>query len=241
MSDVSSMVNKGILSEDDSRIVKLDTTNYLQQLKQDDHRLLLEVKTNFGKMSTRDLIRHTYLLDPFYATNSKIAKNILTADELKKVDEFNSRKQGTILHTIGYEGLSLEKYLVRLLMNNVKVLLDVRSNPISMKFGFSKNQLKKYCEFLGIQYKHIPELGISSEIRKKFKSQRTYEKLFDYYLQNIIPETLELQYHVLNLLAEHQSIALTCFEANPHQCHRKLLAEAIAQLPGFKYEVNHIR
>ena len=45
--------------------------------------------------------------------------------------------------TIGYEGLSLEQYIVTLLINDVRVLCDVRKNAYSQKFGFSKNQLAK--------------------------------------------------------------------------------------------------
>ncbi len=45
---------------------------------------------------------------------------------------------------------------------------------------------------------------------------------------------------ILNLLREHKRIALTCFEANICQCHRKHLAEAIEHLANFKYEVNHL-
>jgi len=52
------------------------------------------------------------------------------------------------LFTIGYEGISLEEYFNRLIKNDVKVLVDVRNNPLSMKFGFSKTQLKRFCEKL---------------------------------------------------------------------------------------------
>ena len=45
---------------------------------------------------------------------------------------------------------------------------------------------------------------------------------------------------ILNLLKQHKRIALTCFEANICQCHRKHLAEAIETLPSFEYEVKHI-
>lgn len=62
----------------------------------------------------------------------------------------------------------LEQYLNKLIENDVKVLCDVRRNPISMKFGFSKHQLIKACNGVGIEYKHIPEVGIdlSSPIKK---------------------------------------------------------------------------
>jgi uncharacterized protein (DUF488 family) len=124
--------------------------------------------------------------------------------------------------------------------NDVKLLVDVRNNPLSMKYGFSKNQLKKYCESLGIQYIHIPEVGIQSEQRQELNTQKDYDELFAVYRKSNLSKTVSSQQYILSLLEEHKRIALTCFEANICQCHRKHLAEAIENLPGFKYDVKHI-
>jgi uncharacterized protein (DUF488 family) len=145
-----------------------------------------------------------------------------------------------VLFTIGYEGISLEEYLVRLLKNDVKVLVDVRNNPLSMKYGFSKSQLKKYCASLGIDYVHIPEVGIQSDQRQELNTQSDYDKLFAVYRKNNLSKTTTSQNEILKLLKQHKRIALTCFEANICQCHRKHLAEAIETLPDFNYEVKHI-
>ena len=45
---------------------------------------------------------------------------------------------------------------------------------------------------------------------------------------------------ILNLLVHKNRLALTCFEANIHQCHRKHLAESIGGLKDFSYEIKHI-
>jgi len=145
-----------------------------------------------------------------------------------------------VLFTIGYEGISLEEYLVRLLKNDVKVLVDVRNNPLSMKYGFSKSQLKKYCASLGIEYVHIPEVGIQSDQRQELNTQSDYDKLFADYRKNNLPKTRPYQNEILKLLEQYKRIALTCFEANICQCHRKHLAEAVETLPAFDYEVKHI-
>ncbi|HAI77109.1 MAG TPA: DUF488 domain-containing protein, partial [Microscillaceae bacterium] len=123
---------------------------------------------------------------------------------------------------------------------DVKVLVDVRNNPLSMKFGFSKSPLKQYCEGLDIQYIHIPEVGIQSAQRQELNTQSDYDKLFDFYRKDNLSKTIDSQIRILNLLKEHKRIALTCFEANICQCHRKHLAEAIEKHPAFDYEVNHI-
>ena len=109
-----------------------------------------------------------------------------------------------------------------------------------MKYGFSKSQLKRYCESLNIQYIHFPEVGIQSEQRQELNTQTDYDKLFTAYRNNNLIKTKPSQISILNLLKKHKRIALTCFEADICQCHRKHLAEAIETLPGFEYEVKHI-
>lgn len=238
--DMTAMVRRGFLSEDEKCIEKKDKIDYLKQLKPTDLKLLQEVENNYGKMSANALMKHTYINFPFYATRSEAAKNILTKEELNKVIKAKPQGNKTVLFTIGYEGISLEEYLVRLLKNDVKILVDVRYNPLSMKYGFSKSQLKKYCESLGIQYLHFPQVGIQAEQRQELNSQTDYDKLFAVYRKNNLTKTIDTQTEILNLLKEHQRIALTCFEANICQCHRKHLAEAIEKLPAFDYEVKHI-
>jgi uncharacterized protein (DUF488 family) len=111
---------------------------------------------------------------------------------------------------------------------------------MSMKFGFSKSQLQKYCANVGIEYIHFPEVGIQSELRQELDSQSDYDKLFSLYQKKYLPRTTETQLRILALLKKHKRIALTCFESNIHQCHRKHLAEAISQLPEFTYALKHI-
>lgn len=238
--DMTAMVTRGFLSEDEKSFEKKDKTDYLKQLKPADLKLLQEVKTNYGKMSATALMKHTYINFPFYATRSEVAENILTKDELEKVIKVKPKGNQTVLFTIGYEGISLEEYLVRLLKNDVKVLVDVRNNPLSMKYGFSKSQLKKYCASLEIDYVHIPEVGIQSDQRQELNTQNDYDKLFAVYRKNNLTKTTHYQNEILQLLKQHKRIALTCFEANICQCHRKHLAEAIESLPEFSYELKHI-
>ena len=238
--DLMAMVSKGILSETTSHFTKVDTTDYIKTLKEEDRKLLQEIKSHYGNMTANALMKHTYLHFPYWAINSKKAKEILSTEQLEKVN--NSRPKGnkTVLFTIGYEGISLEEYLNRLLKNDIKVLVDVRCNPLSMKYGFSKSQLQRYCENLGMQYVHFPEVGIQSEQRQELNTQADYDKLFAVYRDNNLKKTTVSQEKIFHLLKEHKRIALTCFEANIYQCHRKHLAEAIASFPSFEYEVKHI-
>lgn len=69
----------------------------------------------------------------------------------------------------------------RLLESDIKLLVDVRKNALSMKFGFSKTLLKRYCNSLGIEYIHIPEVGNESYKRKELKTQEDYDDLLQCY------------------------------------------------------------
>src|SRR5204863_7465022 len=179
------------------------------------------------KMNSNALMKHTYINYPFFAMNSIKAESILTSGELEKVNKAKPKGNKTILYTIGYEGISLEEYLNRLIKNDVKVLVDVRNNPVSMKFGFSKTHLKSFCISLGIEYLHIPEVGIQSAQRQELNSQSDYDKLFEIYKSSHLKKTISFQEQILELLKLKKRIALTCFEANICQCHRKHLAESI--------------
>jgi uncharacterized protein (DUF488 family) len=238
--DLTTMASKGMLTETDSHFKSNEKTDYLKALKETDKKQLQEIKMLYGKMTANALMKHTYINFPYWATKSIKAESILTSDEFEKVNKSKPKSNKTVLFTIGYEGISLEEYLNRLLKNDVKILVDVRNNPLSMKYGFSKSQLKRYCENLGIQYMHFPEVGIQAEQRQALNAQTDYDKLFAVYRKSNLTKTVPTQTVILNLLKQHKRIALTCFEANICQCHRKHLAEAIESLPNFEYEVKHI-
>jgi uncharacterized protein (DUF488 family) len=238
--DLVAMVNKGILAETSTHYTSNETVDYVKTLKEADKQLLQHIKLSYGKMSANALMKHTYINFPYWAINSKKAKEILSIDEFDRVTNSKPTSTETVLFTIGYEGISLEEYLNRLVKNDVKLLVDVRCNPLSMKYGFSKSQLQRFCGNLGILYVHFPEVGIQSAQRQELNSQTDYDKLFAVYCEDNLTQTTSSQLKILDLLKEHKRIALTCFEANICQCHRKHLAEAITKLPDFKYKLKHI-
>lgn len=238
--DLTTMAKQGILDETETSFKRIDKTDYTKTLKETDRRLLYQVKKLYGDMNANALMKHTYVNYPYYAINSVKARSILAPAEMQRVDITRPDENSTVLFTIGYEGISLEEYLNRLVRNNIKVLVDVRRNPLSMKYGFSKGQLARSCGNLGIAYMHFPEVGIQSELRQELNCQADYDKLFAHYREKELPNTIPTQQSILNILTQYKRIALTCFEKDICQCHRKHLAEAVVQLPGFHYELKHI-
>jgi uncharacterized protein (DUF488 family) len=228
--DLKTMLKKEYLSETEIGFQKKDPTDYLKAIKSSDKKILLNTVQNYGDMGNNALIKHTYINFPYYAINSTIAEKLLTENLFKRVQDAKPNQTNQALFTIGYEGISLENYLNKLVKNNIHLLVDVRKNPLSMKFGFSKTLLKKYCNSLNIEYIHIPEVGIKSNKRQSLESQEDYDNLFDDYKKTTLKETVSDQENILVLLNKYNRIALTCFESNICQCHRLPLAESLHKL-----------
>ncbi len=238
--DLIAMVLKGLVSEGAGSFLKIDKNDYMNQLKSKDSILLHEVKMQFGCLSAADLFKHIYINFPYYATKSENIDSVITGNDLLRVHKEVSVNNETILFTIGYEGISVEEFYNRLIKNDVKVLVDVRKTPLSMKYGFSKYELQNFCANFDIDYMHIPEVGIGKEQRVELNTQFDYDRLFTIYKKDILSRTFKLQNDIFDLLKRRKRIALTCFEANICRCHRKHLAEAIKNLPDFTYSVKHL-
>ena len=240
--DMRTMIKYNMVAENKEKELweKTDATDYTATLTEKDRQILLYVKNQYGKMTASDLIKLTYRKYPYFAVKSTIAEQHLNEQELKVVYNVIPKNNKTILYTIGYEGISLEQYLNKLIQNDVKVLCDVRKNSLSMKYGFSKSQLQKSCENLGIKYVHIPDLGIDSDKRQELNTQKDYDKLFVHYEKSILPKNTNAVKEVYDIFIQHKRVALTCFEASQCQCHRGTLAKFITQLPEWKYELKHL-
>lgn len=186
--------------------------------------------TQFKGQRGRRLIKYVYENYPYYATRSKIADGILDIAAYKRVCIEKQKLAGSIeaIYTIGYEGLSFEAYVNRLLEHDVRLLCDVRKNPLSRKFGFSKGVLSRLLPKLGIEYLHMPDLGIRSEMRQDLNSAADYAKLFKSY-RKMLPEKQESLQLLERLLEEHKRIALTCFEKEHHSCHRHCVSDYLEE------------
>ena len=238
--DLNTMVKKGWLSTSENGYGLSTDKKYFEELNTNDKSILLDTIDLYGKMSVDTITKHTYLNFPYFAINSTIAESILPAKYFEKVKSAKPLNSETVLYTIGYEGISLEAYLNKLIKNDIRLLIDVRRNPLSQKYGFSKKLLSDFCSRLNIDYIHIPEVGIDSSKRRELNSQDDYDTLFEDYKNTVLLETAEAQDRILQLINEHKRVALTCFEADNCQCHRTHLAEKIEKSPTFKYHIKHL-
>lgn len=206
---------------------------YFNQLKREDQTAVLQTQREVEEFSQQELIKYTYIKYPYWAIKSQIAKDILSSEQMEKVNQQKRKKEGQEFFTIGYEGVSLETYLNKLILNDVRLLCDVRKNSLSMKYGFSKNQLKNACESIGVKYMHIPQLGIDSGKRTDLKSIGDYNKLFDEYDKTTLVENREFLIKISQLTSKYHRVAITCFEKEACMCHRSRVAKSLKELPDW--------
>lgn len=188
------------------------------------------------------LIAEVYRRYPYYAIRSEIIEKVLPdEDSRQRIAKARPPHLDPGLLTIGYEGKCLEEYLNLLIQAGVTILCDVRRNPLSRKYGFSKGTLSKACDGVGIRYEHVPELGIASDQRRNLKTQNDYDVLFTMYVRTTLPHQQISLSRIRQWVADDRHrVALTCFEQLPTQCHRHCVAEALEHNESHGLTVTHL-
>ena len=194
----------------------------------------------YSDLKGTKLLQDVYRRYPYYAINSERATKIMNAQEVSAITTARPAAAAACFFTIGYEGSSFEGYLNRLLKNNVRTLVDVRRNPLSRKYGFSKKTLSDTVKKLGIGYVHIPELGIASDKRQELNTQADYDRLFNSYEKQELKQNGKALRNLFDIFQKDKRVAITCFEADVCRCHRGRVAKAMSVLPGWKYNIRHI-
>ena len=229
--DKQKLIEKGYLKDSSRWELIKPNVNYSRELNKGDDKKLAIFAERFGHMRGKKLIQHVYRNYPYYAINSEIAEQHLNNEELKKVGAARpAKRRKPVFATIGYEGGSVENYLNKLIENDIRMLVDVRKNPISRKYGFSKRMLLSLLHNIGIQYMHIPELGIASSDRQALKAQKDYDRLFDKYEKTVLVDQYQALLRLYDFYNDNKRIAITCFEKAHCQCHRGRVASAIEKM-----------
>lgn len=143
------------------------------------------------------------------------------------------------LYTIGFTKKSAEEFFTKLKEAGVLRILDVRLNNTSQLAGFSKREDLEY--FLrainGMGYAHLSEMAPTQDILTAYKKEKgdwtVYERLF---LELIRGRRIEDQPD----RGLFQNGCLLCSEDKPHHCHRRLVAEYLAEKWG-NVEVIHLK
>ena len=217
-------------SEPNQYWVKSDEVDYMLQLSKQDFASVKLVAKEFRQIDQDELIKYTYQKYPYFAINSKIAVKLLDKESLSRIDGQKRVFNEPTLFNIGYEGRSIEQFINQLVINDIRLLIDVRKNALSKKYGFSKSQLSRTCESMNIKYVHVPELGIDSEKRKDLNNISDYNRLFSEYETSILHPAEESTRKSLKYLSEFKRVALMCFEKDAFMCHRGRIVNHLNKL-----------
>ena len=134
------------------------------------------------------------------------------------------------IYTFGYEGLSLEVFILRLKSISVECVVDVRAVPLSRKKGFSKKSFGATLEAAGIRYVHLLQMGCPKKTRDRYREDgnwNAYTKSFKSYISSQREVVKEL-----SKIAASETCCLVCFEADFDRCHRTFVAREVAQISG---------
>ena len=175
----------------------------------------------YGSWPLDQLLEYVYRQHPEFTVNSEREQLSVRA------------KAHPAVFTAGYEGESVDAFLNKLVVAGVRLLIDVRKNPIARRYGFHRSTLMRLTGNLGIEYLHVPDLGIASALRQNLDTMADRESLFDDYERTTLAEQGETLDRIAQLMLSKPSV-LVCMEAEAMCCHRSRVAERIAQRTSLK-------
>jgi uncharacterized protein (DUF488 family) len=132
------------------------------------------------------------------------------------------------LFTIGYEKRTIDEYVQLLVDAAIDVVIDVRETAWSHKPGFSKGALSEALAAEGIEYVHASFAGNPKHLRDVADDHSECIENFRRYLSSMPEIVEELDSLIGGYASLGRSVALTCFERHPGDCHRSILADAWA-------------
>jgi uncharacterized protein (DUF488 family) len=147
------------------------------------------------------------------------------------------------IFTIGFTKKSAEEFFRLLQEAQVRRLIDIRENRVGQLAGFAKYPDLAYFldRITGIAYSYQPMFAPSPEIRDALRKTRDWAQFEKSFLK------LMKQRKVLEVADPRLfegKVALLCSEAEAEKCHRRLVAEMLAQhwsSQGHTIEVKHLR
>lgn len=130
--------------------------------------------------------------------------------------------------TIGYEGLTPDQFDDLLRRHRIDLLFDIRDNPYSRKEGFTKGELARRLEGMGIRYVHLKELGCPRWLREETHKSKDYLAYFQKY-GGILETRSEAVLLIAGEIASRR-VCLMCMEKRYDRCHRRAVAQKLVEI-----------
>jgi uncharacterized protein (DUF488 family) len=133
------------------------------------------------------------------------------------------------IYTIGFTQTTAEHFFTRLADARVERLLDVRLNNTSQLAGFAKAQDLPYFarELVGAVYEHESLLAPTQEILDAYKKRKGDWEAYEWGFRGLM-ESRRI-HEALSPSTFARRTALLCSEADADHCHRRLVAEFLAE------------
>lgn len=146
------------------------------------------------------------------------------------------------LNTIGFTQKTAEEFFGLLADARVKKVIDIRENRTGQLQGFARFPDIAYFlrQIIGAEYVHQPLLAPTPEIRDAYRATRdwsAYEKSFC----QLMAERYAIDQASPGDFSD--GVALLCSEPGPEKCHRRLVAEMLAEkwnAAGHSVDVRHL-
>ncbi len=130
------------------------------------------------------------------------------------------------LATIGYEGASIPDFIATLKLASIETVVDVRELPLSRRKGFSKKSLSEALRVVGIGYIHLRDLGDPKEGRDAARDGR-FGDFYRIYSKHLRTARAQVALTELRGIVASTDACLLCYEREPNQCHRSMVAAAL--------------
>ena len=127
--------------------------------------------------------------------------------------------------TLGFAKHSAEAFFGRLIDARIEQLIDVRIHNVSQLAGFTKRDDLRFFlrEICSISYLHEPLLAPTADLLKRYRDKElSWDQYEEQFLDLMASRSIET---VLSRDLFVPRSVLLCSEHEPHQCHRRLVAE----------------
>ncbi|HKV25162.1 MAG TPA: DUF488 domain-containing protein [Candidatus Acidoferrum sp.] len=147
-----------------------------------------------------------------------------------------------MLFTIGFAGKTAQEFFGLLQSAGVNSIVDIRQHREGQLAGFAKHPDLQFLlkNIAGIDYQYEPSLAPTPELLKKYRESKDWPVYEREFLELLSSRGVP---HSLDTSTWPDRIALLCSEPGPEKCHRRLVAELLAEYwrqGGKEIEILHL-